>query len=414
MTALFKVMLLSLEYPPYTHGGVATYVFELASGLGRLGYEVTVLTYTSGNPTIIHESNVTVHFISPSTAKYSNTDNLSMVQGVLAFNRDLITYCQNIIEEHKQKPHIIHYINWLTFSAAYHLSKIFNIPIIGAIQGISEPCERWWGQTADLEILQQERELFCRSDTFITVSHSMRDIIQTTYGVLSNRIHVVYNGFDVSIFSKYPLMAEKANRLRQTIAAQDEKIIIFAGRIHLQKGILALLSSASRVLVKYPKVRYLIVGESDSRDFTINHLYQQFSALQSKVKFLGKVPRTHLALLYQIADIAVIPSIYEPFGYAAIEAMAVGVPVIATNVGGLAEIIEHGRTGLLVPVSSNTQGTHIVDVEQLADAQILLLHNPQIAEDLGKAGQQHALTNFGFEEMVVRTTQIYQQIIADF
>lgn len=409
--ARLKVMILALEYTPEESGGVGTHAFELARGLSCAGCRVTVLAYTSGEPTTIRAPNLTVYLIAPSTA---NAAQLSIVQGILAFNADLVARASAVIAGDDQRPDIIQYYNWITFPAASQLRQLFQIAIAGVIQYISEPIERWWGQTPDEEIVQQEALLFRQAEVLICASRSLRDVIQATYGVPADRMHVVHNGMDVRAFTHSTFTAEQIGNLRRTIAKSGEKIVVFAGRLNPQKGIAALIAAAARVIAQYPHVRYLLAGAPDSQQFTqvVRELLDQHAGVQPKIKLLGKVPRKQLAWLYQVADVAVVPSVYEPFGYVAIEAMAAGVPVVATDVGGLAEIVLHDQTGLLIPVDARATGLHMVDVERLAAAQVALLTDEALAQRLGAAGRQRVAAEFNADKMTRAIIDVYQHTIA--
>jgi alpha-maltose-1-phosphate synthase len=407
-----KVMILSLEYSPKLSGGVGTHVMEMSRGLGRAGHQATVITFTPGQAKTLSESNVQVHMI-PQNA--SDREGRSMVQSILAFNRDVVNYGRSLIADLGRRPDIINYHNWMTWPAAYELGRMFGIPTLGTIHFLSEPTERWWGQTPDPEIARQEAELFRQAERFIIVSQSMSDIVRATHNVADERISVVYNGLDVEPFMNTLLTGEEVLKLRRSVAADGEKVVLFAGRLSPQKGIDALLASAAQVLAEFPNVVYLIVGEPDMREMVpvIDGLFEQFPALQEKVKMLGKMPRTQLATLFQIADIVVIPSLYDTCPYMTVEAMAAGVPVVATRVGGLAEMVLDGETGRLVPVHANGDGRHHVDVEQLAAAQLALLADGGLARRMGSAGQRRVLSEYTLDKMVRATVEVYRQVIAE-
>ena len=409
-----KVLILSLEYVPKISGGVGTHALELAAGLGKAGCRVNVLAYTPGPAAILHDLGVTAHLLSPTAASSITSAQHSMVKGILAFNEELLAYSQKVIAAQGELPDIIQFYNWITFPAARSLEKMFGIPAIGTIQFVSGPIESRWGQATDAEIAQQERRLFSETSAFITVSHSMKNIIHSAYQVPLDHIHVVYNGMDVGPFKKSPTRTEAAERLRQAVAGQNERIVLFAGRLHPQKGISAIFASAAQVLEKNPNVRYLFAGEPDSRDFkqVIDDLLKQFPTVRNKLKLLGKLQRQQLAALYQIADLALVPSVYEPFGYAVIEAMAAGVPVITTDAGGPGEIVQHRKTGLIVPVRQSDAGLHMVDVEQLAAAQIELLNDEPLAMELARAAQERVEKVFNRESMTELTIQAYRQTIS--
>jgi glycosyltransferase involved in cell wall biosynthesis len=407
-----KVMILSLEYSPKLSGGVGTHVMEMSRGLGRAGHQVTVIAFTPGQATTLSESNVQVHMISQST---SDMERRSMVQSILDFNRDVVSYGRSLIADLGRRPDLINYHNWTTWPAACELGQMFGIPTLGTIHFLSEPTERWWGQTPDTEIVKQEKELFQKAERFVIVSQSMRDIVQETHRVADERVSVVYNGLDVEPFMNPLFRSEEVEKLRRTVAADHEKIVLFAGRLSPQKGIKALLESAAQVVAEHPDVVYLIVGEPDTREMVpvIDGIFRQYPMLQNKVKLLGKMPRTQLATLFQIADLVVIPSVYDTCPYMTVEAMAAGVPLVATRVGGLAEMIVDGETGLLVSVRENAEGRHEVDVDELAAAQLALLADAELAQRMGSAGQRRVMSEYTLDKMVKATVDVYRQVIAE-
>lgn len=413
MISPIKVMILSLEFSPELSGGVGTHVMELATGLGQMGHQVAVLSCAPGKPTMIRHPNVAVYRISPSLDSLRAAKR-SIVQGVLAFNDDLAAQAQSIIQE--SRPDILQYYGWLTFGAARKMQRIFGVPLIGNVQYLSEPIERWWGQIPDPEMAHQEKELYGQAGALISVSQWLKTMIQATHGVSEDQIQVVHNGLDVGRFIKQDLRREEIDKLRLAIAKPDQKIILFAGRLNPMKGISALFASAAKVVMEIPSARYVLVGEADSRDFTqiINQLFHQYPLLREKVKLLGKMPRQQLAIMYRIADIFLMPSLYEPFGWVAIEAMAAGLPIVSTDVGGPAEIVDHGRTGFLVPIRVRETGPHEVDVEQLAIAQIELLNDEALAKKLGDDGRKRIINNFSLDKMVQSTVDAYQRAISVF
>jgi len=407
-------MLVTPEYPPDTVGGLGTHVVELTNGLVSDGCQVTVLAPTTQPAATQQEASLQVHLISVPREGY--------MPWVADVNRGFIGRGRSLVEGAGRRPDLIHCHDWHGFPAASQLGREYRIPVMGTVHLLNHPlCERWGVSVPD-ELIRQESALCREADALITVSHSMREIIRQTYGVHDHKIHVVYNGFDPEPFTQSTLTPEELLRLRRTVAAPDEKIVIFAGRIDPQKGIFPLMASASEVVRQYPRVRYLGVGAPDeSPDWNpsllaerFQALFPQYAHLLSRVVFTGKVPRERLAQLYQIADLAVVPSIYEPFGYAAVEAMAAGVPVVATAVGGLAEIVLDGRTGLLVPVHAGSAGPASVDVEKLTAAQLRLLSDERMAGEFGEAGRQRVRDEFTLERMIRLTRQAYLALLSDY
>lgn len=412
-----NVMMFSTEYPPDIIGGLGTHVFELATGLGRAGIRLNVLALTPHESRTRSDAGVKVHFIARKSLRAESSENLemyAMVREVFQFNDALVSQGQRLIEAGEGPPDLIHCHEWFTVPAALKLRELFDVPIVCTIHLLHDPLTAWYGQEIDPEISRLERQYYPQPDRLITVSQSMAALIQATHKIAAERIHVIHNGCDLQLFAHPPLRPAQTIKLRQTIAAEDEKIVLFAGRITPQKGITALYESAALVVERFPRVRYLIVG--DCRSFesadVIRRLEQRFPQLQPHMKLLGQLPRKQLAALYQVADLTLVPSIYEPFGYAAIEAMAAGVPVVATRIGGLAEIIEDGVTGLLVPIEQHPAGPYKIDIQSLVEAQLSLLTDEARAREIGKAARQSVTNRFTRETMIESTLGIYRKTVS--
>ena len=402
-----KILVLSFEYPP--RAGAGTHVHELVNGLARAGKRVAILAITAGEGRTYTQEGVDVHLVAPSPATCSAVAKLTPARGVLAINEDLIDYGQALLAGERKRPDVIHCHDWYTYRAARALGKRFGIPVVGTAHSTSEPIVRWWGDLPDDEILKQESSLYHTADGLITVSESMKRIISQTHGVAAGKITVAHNGFDWRVFADSGLPPSQKRKLRLTAAAPDEQVVIYAGRLTPQKGVPALIESAARALRRRERVRYLIAGEADSlySSRMIEEAVKGCGESGQRIKLLGRIDRRQLALLYQVADVAVIPSIYEPFGYAAVEAMAAGVAVVASRVGGLAEIIREGEEGLLVSVREEESGQRRVDVDELAAAQLRLLEDEELRMRLGAAGQRRVMEEFNAEKMARRTLQVY-------
>ena len=178
-----KILILSMEYSPEISGGVGTHVQELSVGLSRNGDRVAVVACTVGKSEKIIEKNRIVYLIPPTQPASSSMAASSMTQGILAFNKDLVSYSRQTVFAEWETPDVIQCYNWLTFPAAYELGQSLHVPVVSTIQFVSEPSERWWGQIPDPEIVEQETIAFRNADRLITVSHSMQSIVQSTHGL---------------------------------------------------------------------------------------------------------------------------------------------------------------------------------------------------------------------------------------
>jgi glycosyltransferase involved in cell wall biosynthesis len=393
-------------------GGLGTHVFELTEGLRELDCDITVIAPTKGKTEHYADKNLSVHWVSMLSSLTQDT----LLKAVVHSNRDCLRYGLDLLPRLPNKPEIIHCHDWLSFPAAQQLARRFDIPLVSTVH-LLYSTNKLWGESIDREIFRIERELCRQPEAVITVSESMRTLINATHGTPENRIHVVHNGMDATVYQDAAANHGETSRLRQLYAPEGQKIILFAGRLAPQKGISALVESAAQVVAKDERVRYLIAGThpwASGAEILPYHqkFYPQYAHLWTRVEFLDQIPRAQLAQLYQIADIALVPSIYEPFGYAALEAMAAGVPVIATRAGGLAEIVIDGETGVLIPVSPNFRGEHKVDIDKLTGAQMFLLSDGATARRMGAAGQRRAVSEFGQEKMVKSVKSVYSQIVA--
>lgn len=203
-----------------------------------------------------------------------------------------------------------------------------------------------------------------------------------------------------------PISPALLREARERPAVDASKpVVLYTGRIELNKGSLELLRSVKRVAASFSEVEFAIVG---GRHNSINDetLERALAADDTRehVRVLGHVPWQQLAEWYRRATVFVMPSHYETFGISVIEAMAFGLPVVATNVGGLPEIVEDGVTGILVPPK---------DPDALAEAAIHLLRDPELRRRLGRAARDRVVSEFSIERVVEQTLKVYERVLAE-
>lgn len=399
-----RVLLLSPEYGPEISGGVGTYTQELSASLGGTRYDMHVVacSYKKGNTTCSPDGKI--HLVVPS----SSGNGHSIVEGILAFNKDLRNYVRTAYKENP--PDLIQCENWVTFPAGHDLADHFQVPLVANIQYLSYPLERWWGQSPDPAIEYWERRLVDSVDQIVTVSESMKTVLTEELGVPGRKICVVYNGINADSFTP-PLTGEQKMRLRSKIAADGERVIVFTGRLNAQKGVLPLLLACAALLKEGIHLKLVLAGDADSRTTRdqIRSIFGKDDELRRAVVLLGKIPRNQVGILYRVADVAVVPSIYEPFGFVALEAMAVGTPVVACRAGGLAEIIRHEESGLLVPVDSGAK-PHAVDVNALAMAIRRIITSPDMAKAWGENAYARVRQYFSIERCAAGMIRVYDAL----
>lgn len=406
-----KILMLSLEYSPGLSGGVGTHVQELSAGLARSGDSVTVLSGTTGKHQCLAEGRKDVHLVPPDSGE---NNGMSIAQNILRYNRKLVSYADAEVLGKSSRPNLIHCHNWTTYPAAAALSDLTGAPVLTTVHYLSYPIEAWWGQEPDPEIVAEERKMLRQGSTFIAVSEAIRDLMRDVYSIPETVVSVIYNALDFTSFLQESEATDLRDRLRRAVAPSDETIILYTGRLHPMKGIAALLRSASIVLSKEPNVRYLLAGEPDSQAFAIEfrRLLEGDQVLKNKVTVLGKVNRKHVAALYSVADMAVLPSVFDPCPYAAIEAMAAGLPLIASNGGGLAELLTDGVSGVTVPVHIYSGSLRGVDPTEFAEATLKLVRNRDLATRLGNEARKRATESYRTEVMVGATQSVYRHVLS--
>jgi glycosyltransferase involved in cell wall biosynthesis len=403
-----KIFVLSQEYPPNTLGGFGTHIVELLDGLARSGIEVVAFTHTFGHAHSSVMGSVTIHRIGLAASRSSGYE--FTLDDIRTLNQ-LVFSAAKCEAEKTGKPDVIHIHDPNSIDAALRLKREFSAQLISSVHLLYKPFLQWWSQQVPESILKWERELCVSADFVITVSRAMAELIVDTYEIKHSRITVIHNSFSMDGLDHGGSSHRIGRLLRERYAPGTTSIIAFAGRLVPMKGVLQLLQSASEVVRACPDVAYLIAGRPtmDTYSREIMHLLEEKPELKSRVHFVGWLDRRQIGGLYTAAILAAVPSVYEPFGYSALEAMACGVPVIGTCTGGLAEVIESVGGGLVVPLIVKSSGRREASPQDLAAAQIELLENPARRSTLARAGRERALLTYPLDEMIGQTVQVYQR-----
>jgi len=339
-------MMLSWEFPPLKIGGIAEHVYELSKALARKGVEVHVVTpelksmmpYKSCcNAPGVHLHRIAMDF----NADFIWLMNLKMVEVASQMDFDLL-----------------HAHDWMVCDAALELRSRLRKPLVSTMHSTEFGRGGGIKDGFQMQIHYKEEALARLSDHVIVCSDSMKQEVIRLFNVKSSRISVIPNGIDVK---KFDFAADDG--IRRAIS-NSSKFILFVGRLVYQKGVNVLIGAMPKVLKEVPDATLLIVGEGPmrqqlERDATLLNVSE-------RVIFAGYLDDPTVRALYKLADAVVIPSLYEPFGIVALEAMAAKTPLVASAVGGLSEIIGE-KEGLKVPPdNSDKLADAIIDV--LTDA----------------------------------------------
>jgi glycosyltransferase involved in cell wall biosynthesis len=275
-------------------------------------------------------------------------------------------------------------------------------------------CE--WLTQLDRSLIERRLE---DVDLIIGCSDYITDRIRRRFPRFANRCRTVYNGVDVNHFAAW----------KRTMASHGIEVprLLFVGRVSPEKGLHVLLEAFHRIVAEYPQVHLDIVGPeshvpfdfivlvSDDEEVSklarfysrrlrrpayLCHLQRRLpSSLSDRVSFVGPVPHARLVDYYRNAEVLINPSFSEAFGMSLVEAMATEVPVVATRVGGMPDVVEDDNTGLLVRVG---------DADAIAQATLLLLRDPSLKKSMGKAGRQRAIKTFAWERIVESLSREYE------
>ena len=329
-----RVLVLSWEYPPIVEGGLARHVAKLSEQLATQGAEVHVLTRgAAGDPADELRAGVHVHRV-PEPSKPRDLE--AFLTWVDHMNADMVRAAEAI-----EGPFdLVHGHDWLVAMAADRLARDRDCPLVMTVHATEHGRHQGWvDKHPQTYIHAAERWITRRADRVITCSHYMREHVADVFGLREEAVAVIPNGIDPEDL----VPVEDLTTLRARFAAPDEQLVLLSGRLVYEKGfqhaLEALAGPDGAIAAVGGKLRFVVAGSGTHEA----ELKQQARALglMEHGDFLGWIGDDALHSLYRICDLCVIPSLYEPFGLVALEAMASGCPCIVADTGGLREVVPH-------------------------------------------------------------------------
>ncbi len=389
-----KIIMLSWEYPPKIVGGISRVVYELSQKLGDCGHQVHVITCSEENKNEIRQDNkVLVHMVSPYKLETAN-----FMDWVVNLNFAFIEYCVKLIN--KIGPiDIIHAHDWLVAYASRVLKHSYRVPLICTIHATEHGRNKGIHNEIQRSIHNMEWWLTYEAWKTICNSNYMKNEIMNIFQLPDDKINVISNGVASNEFKDI----KKDQYFRRKFASDNEKIILFVGRLVSEKGVHVLIDAIPKITSHYNDIKLVIVGKGPELNNLRNKTYEM--GISEKVYFTGYINDYDLKLLYKCADIAVYPSIYEPFGIVALEAMAANVPVIVTDTGGLNEIVEHGIDGLKAYADNSNS---------LADCILELLYNPALCEGIKTKALLKVESEYNWNQISKKTYDVYKNVIKEY
>jgi glycogen synthase len=387
-----RILILSWEYPPLIEGGLARHVRKLSEQLVAHGVDVHVLS--RGDESMAAEEEVEGVWVHRVREPRRPRDLGEFVTWVEHMNADMLAAGVELGDRFDFD--LVHGHDWLVAVAGDHLARRFRCPLVVTIHATEYGRHQGWVDKHPQSYIHGvERWMANRADRLITCSHYMRGHVADVYGLEEDRVTVIPNGIDP--LDLQPV--DDLDRLRARFAAPDERLVVLVGRLVYEKGFQLALEALPGLIERLGNVRFLVAGSGTHEQ----ELRDQASALglDPHGTFLGWIGDDVLHSLYRIADLCVVPSLYEPFGLVALEAMASGCPCIVADTGGLREIVpEDERVGLRFNGG---------DAEHLEAMVERLLTDDPLRERLVAEASEHVL-RFDWADVARQTTAIYDEL----
>ena len=363
-----RIAILVSGFPPKWLAGTEIATYNIAKYLARSGHEVHVITsLDEGLPKESMEKGFYVHRIFLRKIRFI---------GIMSFWIKIFWHLKKI------KPDIVHVQSIGIGIPAFLSKKILKKPYIV------------WGRGSDIYLPDKftksiSKLVLKNADAVIALTEDMKREIKKIYG---RDIFVIPNGIDLNKFNN---LSKETLRKRLEIK-EDEKIITFVGTLRIVKGVKYLIKAMKIIKQKSPDTKMMLVGDGEERE-ELESLVEELG-LKERVKFIGRVQNEEIPQYMVASDVFVLPSLSEGFPVTVLEAMASGVPMIATNVGGLPEIIKDGENGFLVEPKNP---------EEIAEKVLLLLEDDKLRERISRNNKKKA-KGYSWDSAVEKLEEVYQ------
>lgn len=387
------------EYPPEVYGGAGVHVTELVAQLRRL-------------------CEVDVHCMGvPRETAFAHQPDPALTDANPPANAALSTLSTDLrmadaVSRPGRPATVVHSHTWYTGMAGHLASMLHGVPHVLTAHSL-EPMRPWKAEQLGggyRVSLWVERTAIEAADAVIAVSSGMRDDVLSVYPALDpGRVHVVKNGIDTGVW--YPAAPDAEGSVLAELGVDPSRpMVAFVGRITRQKGVPHLIAAAHRF---HPDVQLVLcAGAPDTPEIgaEVKSAVDELAAKRTGVFWVRDfLPVHEIREILSAATAFVCPSVYEPLGIVNLEAMACGTAVVASDVGGIPEVVDDGVTGTLVHYdTTDPRGFEA----GLADAVNALVADPATAERFGEAGRQRCIDEFSWARIAEQTLEIYRRVSA--
>jgi glycogen(starch) synthase len=388
-----RVLHLTTEFPPVIYGGLGTAVGGWAKACAHAGVEIAVQLVGG---VLAFDGNAALYGAPRHRAPHRNASPAREGEEGILFiqcsGSDAIAAGVRAVEE--WRPDVVHLHTAMLWYVASAIKVATGKPLVFHVHSVDK-AEYDIGNEPNPFLAQAraQEEAITGSDRLIALTRSEEILLRQYYPESADKIRVVGNGIE-----------DTDAALAATFSTRPEKpTVLYSGRLVERKGIRELLAAIPEVLQAVPGARFVITGGPppfSASAVAAQWLEPQHTPFLERIHFTGWQSPAQMALRYAAADILVVPSRYEPFGMVILEGMLYGLAIVAADVGGPAEILEHGRTGLLFPPR---------DVGALSSALQRLLKNPEERKELGRAAAREVRSIWLWKQLVPPMLDVYRE-----
>lgn len=387
-----RILMLAWEFPPMSVGGLSRHVYELSRALVDGGYAVEVVT--CGDEKLPESENMDGIGVWRMTPYYGSPQR-DFIDWVQRLNFALLEKGAALINS-RGSFDIIHAHDWLVTYAAHALKHIYTIPLLATIHATE------FGRNSGLHTMEQrqindiEWWLTYEAWQVICCSNYMKEEIQRVFHLPADKLVEIPNGIRL----EKSLSEPESAILPEELYDPSVRLIFYVGRLVREKGVQVMLEAAPAILDRFPQARFVIAGKGPYEEYLKTRSGEL--GLADKVHFTGYIDEATKHELYRNAAVSVFPSLYEPFGIVALEAMVMGTPLIVSSCGGLDEIVDHEKEALKA---------HTGDAGSLTEQVCRILGDAELAALLAEKAYQKAMRDYSWNKVAARTAEVYGEIV---
>ncbi|NLF11731.1 MAG: glycosyltransferase family 4 protein [Anaerolineaceae bacterium] len=392
-----RVLMFSWEYPPHVVGGLGKHVAEILPPLGNLeNLEVHLVAPRWGGGAARETvGGATVHRVDPPITEGD------FYTGAWQTNLRLEEYGRTLWQESGPFD-LIHVHDWLVAFVGAAFKRNYAVPLVSTIHATEQGRGRGsLGSDQARAIHHVEWWLTYESWRVIACSEYMADEIVDYFSCPRDKIDVIPNGVDTERFDRLDGLQDLA-LFRNMYALPFEQIVFSVGRIVYEKGLHLLIDAMPAILAQHPTAKIVIAGKGPELDALRSQAWRV--GVGEKILLTGFITDEDRDKLFKIANCAVFPSIYEPFGIVALEAMAARCPVVVTEVGGLKDVVLHNETGIVVYPNNP---------DSLAWGVVHTLKHPEWSRNRVANAYEVVRTRYNWEHIARDTARVYRQVVAE-